>query len=79
MFIVCDIVAIDARKIYSFPRKGQFNKSGNFSIHMKDRENLTLSKKSDGGDIYIYIYIYIYFCIFSEVKHVPLPEYCFKK
>ena len=73
MFIVSDIVAIDARKIYSFPRKGQFNKSGNFSIHMKDRENLTLSKKSDGGDIYIY------FCIFSEVKHVPLPEYCFKK
>ena len=58
MFIVCDIVAIDARKIYSFPRKGQFNKSGNFSIHMKDRENLTLSKKSDGGDIYIYISAY---------------------
>ena len=58
MFIVCDIVAIDARKIYSFPRKGQFNKLGNFSIHMKDRENLTLSKKSDGGDIYIYISAY---------------------
>ena len=57
MFIVCDIVAIDARKIYSFPRKGQFNKSGNFSIHMKDRENLTLSKKSDGGDIYIFLHI----------------------
>ena len=60
MFIVCDIVAIDAREIYSFPRKGQFNKSGNFSIHMKDRENLTLSKKSDGGDIYIYIYIFLH-------------------
>ena len=74
MFIVCDIVAIDARKIYSFPRKGQFNKSGNFSIHMKDRENLTLSKKSCRRGV-----IYIYFCIFSEVKHVPLPEYCFKK
>ena len=59
MFIVCDIVAIDARKIYSFPRKGQFNKSGNFSIHMKDRENLTLSKKSGGGDIYIYIFLHI--------------------
>ena len=63
-------------KFILFPvRDNQFNKSGNFSIHMKDRENLTLSKKSDGGDIYIYIY----FCIFSEVKHVPLPEYCFKK
>ena len=72
MFIVCDIVAIDARKIYSFPRKGQFNKSGNFSIHMKDRENF---QRSQTG----VIYIYIYFCIFSEVKHVPLPEYCFKK
>ena len=26
-------------------------------IHMKDRENLTLSKKSDGGDIYIFLHI----------------------
>ena len=30
-------------------------------------ENLTLSKKSEGGDI------------LTEVKHVPLAEYCFKK
>ena len=63
---VCDI-CYNARKVNSFTHKGQFNKSGNFSISQK----IWLFQRSQREVTYFYI--------FTEVKHVPLTEYCFHK
>ena len=42
-------------------------------ILVQVRESVTLLKTSDGQREVTYL------CIFTEVKHVPLAEYCIKK
>ena len=65
--IVCDM-CYHAKKINSFPRKGQFNKSGNSSTSQGKFNFFQRSQRKVA-----------YSCIFTEVQHVPLAEYCFKK
>ena len=61
--LVCDM-CYHARKINSFPCKGQFNKSRIFRIS----QGKFNSFKDVRGSWHAYS------CIFTEVKHVPLAE-----
>ena len=90
LILVCDMVAMSGKLILNFLYGAFYLTSQGISLCV--RENLTLSRKSDGNGIqqswissFFYFHCFLmlkilwYIQILTEVKHVRWAEYCFKK